>query len=249
MALIVQANSFNISFDEFEQQIEVLRKRFAAMLSSTDSEPISQQQLLQSAFFELHIALEELKVASEELHKQNSELLNAGKVLAVERQRYEDLFEEALEGYLVTDASAIIQEVNRAAAKLLNVSQKYLVGKPLDIFFSKETRLVFLDKLRELNQLNHLQDWQVRLIPRRGEPIEAALTVTAREREGKVVALHVCVRDITERQQIEEQLRLANEFEATLKRITDKVRDSLDEPSDSANRSAGTGYCAQSAGL
>jgi len=41
-----------------------------------------------------------------------------------ERQRYQDLFEFAPDGYLVTDAQGMIQ-ANRAAAKLLNAKQEF----------------------------------------------------------------------------------------------------------------------------
>jgi len=94
-------------------------------------------------------------------------------------------------------------------------------------------------------------DWisslEVSLQPRRCT-FDAALTVTAiRNGEGKLLALRWLLRDITDRKRAElalqqlnanlerqvqertSQLQQALDFEAMLKRITDKVRDSLDE--------------------
>ncbi|CAA9401470.1 hypothetical protein AVDCRST_MAG94-5938, partial [uncultured Leptolyngbya sp.] len=51
--------------------------------------------------------------------------------MEAERQRYQELFEFAPDGYLVTDAQGKIQEANLAAARLLNIEQRFLVGKPL----------------------------------------------------------------------------------------------------------------------
>lgn len=54
-------------------------------------------------------------------------------------------------------------------------------------------------------------------------------TVAEKGNAGEVTGYVGTITDITERKQVEEQLQLAFEFEATLKRITDKVRDSLDQ--------------------
>jgi len=64
------------------------------------------------------------------LSQQNQELEITQRALEVERQRYQELFEEAPDGYLVTDPQGTIQSANCAAATLLNVSQKFLVGQP-----------------------------------------------------------------------------------------------------------------------
>jgi len=58
------------------------------------------------------------------------------RALEVERQRYQELFEEAPDGYLVTDPQGTIQSANCAAATLLNVSQKFL-GQPSPLSLSQ----------------------------------------------------------------------------------------------------------------
>ncbi|GAB4346166.1 MAG: hypothetical protein Kow0099_27120 [Candidatus Abyssubacteria bacterium] len=74
--------------------------------------------------------LEELEVANEELHQQNEAVETTYKEAELNRQRYEDLFQHAPDGYVVIGEPEIIIEANRTAAKMLNVEQRYLLNKP-----------------------------------------------------------------------------------------------------------------------
>ncbi len=185
----------------------------------------------------LQVASEELYQQSEELRQQNEELAITRAMVEAEKQRYQKLFEEAPDGYLLTDTQGTIWEANRAAATLLNVRQQYLVGKPLVIFFTEEMHQEFYSKLNQINQIERVQEWEVRLISRNRTPFDAALTMaTVCDQQGLPVALRLCMRNITSRKQAEEKIRTMHAelsqrvvFEATLKRITDKVRDSLDQ--------------------
>lgn len=50
----------------------------------------------------------------------------ANLTLKKEARRYQDLFEFAPCGYVVTDLYTVIQEANEAAANLLNIPQKFI---------------------------------------------------------------------------------------------------------------------------
>lgn len=170
-----------------------------------------------------HASLEELQMAEEELRQQNEELVAARQTVEAERQRYQELFEFAPDSYLVTDAEGVIQEANRAAAGLLSVSQKFLVGKPLVVFVVKQQRQSFHSELTRLRQVEGVKNWEVPLCPRNGEAIDAALSVAVvRNGEGKPVALRWLLRDITERKRMEEALCQANE--ALKKEIAERKR-------------------------
>lgn len=220
-----------------------------------------EAELLVDCLQELHLAPDVLYVAEMELEQQNHKLVAAHEVVAAERQRYQDLFEFAPDGYLVTDMRGQIHEANRAAAALLNMPQQFLIGKPLAAFVPLETHTAFHSKLNQLPRSSRAE-WEMRLEPycSQNEPgphpcFDAALTViTIRDHDGKPVSLRWSLRDITtakhlqaERSQAEKRLHQLNsdldrqvqertaelqqalDFEAALKRITDKVRDSLDE--------------------
>ncbi|MEH1944413.1 MAG: PAS domain S-box protein [Nostoc sp.] len=158
---------------------------------------------------ELQVALEELQVVEEELREQNEELAIARELVELERQRYQDLFEFAPDGYLVTNAAGIIQEANRAAAILLAVSQKHLVNKPLVLFIAHQDRQTFNTRL---NNPQQEQEWEVYLKPRGGKAFPASIRAAAMyDSEGKQVGWRWLLCDISERQQAKESLRQANE--------------------------------------
>ncbi|MEH2240525.1 hybrid sensor histidine kinase/response regulator [Nostoc sp.] len=198
--------------DDFSQQIETLRSRVTGLLQGTASEPHSQQELTAEAFEELHIALEELKIASEELQATRM-------VVEKERQRYQELFDFAPDGYLVTDIYGTILEANCTATIHLNVLQRFLIGKPLLTFIAKSDHQAFFNYLTQLQQIDRGEEWEVRLQPREKVSFDVALTVvTVRNEEGKPVALRWLMRDITKRKNLElerEQL-FANEQAARI---------------------------------
>ena len=64
--------------------------------------------------------------------------------LRSEQARYQELFEFAPVGYLVSDSAGMILEANRAAADLLGVAApKLIVGKPIAVFVPIENRKQF----------------------------------------------------------------------------------------------------------
>ncbi len=186
-----------MNVDVFTQQIQVMHRRLDALYQGVGPSAQLQPELLPLAFKELGTASEELQVAIEELLLKNEELALAQTSLEVERQRYQELFEFAPNGYLVTDELGTIKEANRAAAKLLNIPARFLVGKPLVIFVAEEERQLFHWQLSWLQQAKREQDLKVRLFPRNGEPFDAVLTMaTASNWEGKPM-VRICIRNLT----------------------------------------------------
>ncbi|MEH2024486.1 PAS domain-containing hybrid sensor histidine kinase/response regulator [Nostoc sp.] len=188
-----------MNVDDFSQQIEILRSRVTGLLQRTASEPYSQQELTAEAFEELQITLEELKIASEELQATRM-------VVEKERQRYQELFDFAPDGYLVTDTLGTILEANRAASIHINISQRFLIGKPLLTFIAKSDHQAFFNYLTQLQQIDRGGEWEVCLQPREKICFDIALTVvTVRNEKGKPVALRWLMRDISQRKRLELQ--------------------------------------------
>jgi PAS domain S-box-containing protein len=191
-----------VNLDDFYRQLLAARIPAAQLYQKACKSFVQQQEILLQSFEELFAALENFEVAEEALRQQNLELLSAYEALAVERQRYQDLFEFIPNAYLVTDSKGIIQEANRAAATLLGVPQQFLVGKPLVLFVSREEWRTFLIELAQRHHWDHKPEWEVCLCPRNGEPIDVTLTAsTVRDSEGRLLALHWLLHDITERKQ------------------------------------------------
>lgn len=190
------------------QQLNLVQQRTEELCLKADAFPSPQPPFMLECLENLQVALEELHVAEEELRQQNEELILARQVVEAERQRYQELFEFAPDGYLVTDSYGTIREANRAAAQLLNIDQKYLIGKPLASFVLEEERKAFRSILNQLHTINRVQEWEVHLRGRGDGVFDAALTVeTVRHKQGGVSGLRWQLRDITTRKQAEEQLR------------------------------------------
>ncbi|GFE70097.1 response regulator [Chroococcus sp. FPU101] len=160
---------------------------------------------LASANQELLSTLDELQVTQEELRQQNEALLAARELAEAESQRYQDLFSEAPDGYLVTDIYGKIREANRAAATLLGVPQTRLVGKPLAVFIAASDRDTF--RMR-LTRLQAVQNWEMCLHPRSRSPFYAVLAMTCMKNpQGQPVGLRWLLRDISERKNAERQIQ------------------------------------------
>jgi PAS domain S-box-containing protein len=159
------------------RQIEAAYERIFALYHDVGTAPAPKSGILPSALKELGIASEELQVAAEELHQQSEELITTRATVEAERQRYQNLFEFAPDGYLVTDLQGVIHQGNQAAARLLNVRQEVLVGRPLSVFVLETERQAFRSKLSHLRQSKRVQEVEVRLQPRSEEPFDAALSV------------------------------------------------------------------------
>ncbi len=123
---------------------------------------------------ELQQALEELQVVEEELRQQNEQLVMARETAELERQRYQDLFEFAPHGYLVTDTTGVIKKANHAAATLLSVQQNHLKGEELSQFIAEQDRPDFRSQLQTLEEI---EDWEIHLQPRSGPSFPASLRV------------------------------------------------------------------------
>lgn len=188
-----------MNVDMFSQQIEVVNRRLTELYQNANTTVKLQPELLPIAFKELGIVSEELQVAVEELQQQNEALAVAKLEVEIQHQRYQELFDFAPHGYLVTDPNGTMEEANRAAANLLNISQQFLIGKPLIVFVTEEQHPLFHEKLAECQQTQQVQEWVVRLCPRKGEPFEAALTTTSfTDGKGNVLGMRIFIRDISD---------------------------------------------------
>jgi two-component system, cell cycle sensor histidine kinase and response regulator CckA len=159
---------------------------------------------------DLQLAMEEVELADEELKLQNEELLSVRGELELQRVRYQDLFDLAPDGYLVTDLAGVVQEANRAALALFHVSRKAMRGKPLVIFVAYGERERFRALLHRLKEGERLADWEVSLQRRHGrerETFPSVVTVVRETGLDREPELRWILRDVTARRATEQALR------------------------------------------
>jgi PAS domain S-box-containing protein len=191
--------------DRLHEQLNQVREQ----LNGTGQ--IRQRQLAE-AIQALQQALQEVEVAEEELSRQNEELMTAREALEIERARFQDLFEGAPVGYVVTDVSGVIRQVNRTAVKLLNSNHGALQGKPLAVVVDRQDRSAFRSLLTEIKARPARRETEITLQPYHGGLARRVLaTVAPDEKPGMPVSLRWVFQDLTERRAAEEALHETQE--------------------------------------
>ncbi|MBD2518794.1 PAS domain S-box protein [Nostoc sp. FACHB-973] len=207
-----------MNLDDLAPQIQNMRKRVAILQNESQQQKAEEDTELVAAIFnEVYLALEELQTANEDLQQQNEELSNAQQALVAQRQRYQELFEEVPDAYLVTDTKGVIQEANLAASDLLNISQSFLMGDLLEFFVVEKELIPFHLKLTHLRDRPEIpewktQEWEINLRPYEKTPIIVAVKVAAmRNQQGELVGLRWLLRDISESKRTQAKLQWAEE--------------------------------------
>ncbi|WP_414570288.1 putative bifunctional diguanylate cyclase/phosphodiesterase [Nostoc sp. CCY 9925] len=189
-----------MNVDGFSQHIKKLRSQVQKLVQRSVTQPNLEQEIITETFEELHTTVEELLIVSQELELRQA-------ALDKERQRYQDLFEFAPDAYLVTNTTGTIQEANHAAASLLHVRQKYLVGKPLILFIAQQDRQVFSS---QMNNLQQLLNWETNLQPRGEKPFPASVKLSAvYDEKGEQIGWRWLLCNITERKEVQKMLHRA----------------------------------------
>jgi PAS domain S-box-containing protein len=145
------------------QRLAALQRRAA-----TDRD---HAKLLERTLRELEASLEEVRVAQEQIVENRLRMEQLQVELTRQYEKYWELFDEMPQAYVVTRPDSTITEVNRAAAELFNVSQRFLVGKTLSVFVC-EDRDHFLDESLRVSREAKSQEMAFKLRPRERAPLD-----------------------------------------------------------------------------
>ncbi|MGC8453400.1 MAG: helix-turn-helix domain-containing protein [Cylindrospermopsis raciborskii] len=159
------------------QRTGVMRQHLLNLYQTTIALPWISSDLLPQAFKELHTTLKMLLAVIDELHQQNEEFVQTRDLVEIERQHYQELFEYLPVGYLHTNLQGIIEDANQEAGRLLNISQKFLVGKPLISFIVQECQQYFCHELIQLSKSDQVTQLSLVLKPRYSSSFNACLIV------------------------------------------------------------------------
>ena len=201
-----------MNLETFKKRIEAAVLKAAELQARAASLPDQQFEIAEQAIEDLQVTLEELKVAEEELRAQNEQLAVAMEATQSERARYEELFEFAPDGYLITNADGAILNINRAGAEMFGLEKKIFIGKPLYPYVHKDDRFAFLSELERLRRSNSAGcSFEMRFSPRGKEPFYASLKIgIIHDKGGKTTGLRWIVRDVSWQKQAEEAIRALN---------------------------------------
>lgn len=158
-----------MAVDPLELRLVAALQRFQALQRQAETRR-DTGPVLTRALAELSTALEELRLAEERLSEQRRRIEQLQAELRDQQTKYWELFDEMPDPSLVTEPDTTIVEVNRAAVDLLNVSQRYLVGKTLSVFVC-EDRARVLGESGRLAQEQDAAELPLKLRPRERAPV------------------------------------------------------------------------------
>jgi len=165
-----------VAVDALELQLAAALQRYHTLQRRVENQTKDPGGVLGRTLAELETALEELRVAQEQLVENRHRLEDLQRELTTQLARYWELFDEMADPYVVTRPDTTITEVNRSAAELFNVSQRFLAGKMLSVFIC-EDRGRFLDESARLARERASAEWRVKLRPRERAPLTVTLRV------------------------------------------------------------------------
>ncbi len=156
---------------------------------------------------------EQLRTTQLALREQNEQLAASRRALELERSRYRELFDSAPVGYIITTREGTIQEVNHAAAALMEELPDFLVGFPLARLLAREDRPAFFANVARLTarETAVIQNWEASIRPRGRPPITVSLSANlVLDGTGQLSGLRWLVRDISERKRAEQKILRLN---------------------------------------
>jgi len=149
--------------------------------------------------------LNELQVYQIELEMQNEELVRQRAELENFLRQYYDLYDFAPVGYFTLGRDGVIQQVNLAGANLLGLEVSKLVKRRFISMVAPQTLPVFNAFWKDLLKHQGKETCELMIQKKEGKPVWVIMEATCFEGGHETRAM---LQDITDRKQVEEQLRL-----------------------------------------
>jgi PAS domain S-box-containing protein len=200
-----------MELEEFGRRVEHARSRVRELRPDPAETKLGWERIARQALHEMQRSLDDLQVAQEKLQQQSTMLAATRLALDRERQRHRALFESIPEPFLVSDSRAVIREANRAAAKLLGVPTRYLIGKPLLRFIGVADWRTLDAALERLVTRRAVMAFTILLQPRRGAARHVAMKGVATRLPGEdSLSINWSVRDVSVAERAEAKVRRLN---------------------------------------
>ncbi|GMU20855.1 MAG: PAS domain-containing sensor histidine kinase [Phycisphaerae bacterium] len=206
----------NEQHDHSKERVDELRNLAATLAPGGGPARKAMAELsgLVDEIDDLRRSIDDLQLQEDELRRENQEL-------ARQRQRYHELFEYAPDAYVVTDLGGNIQQLNRAAARLLDLEHDQALDRPLSYCILPEDRSRFWAELSRMVGSKEVDELDLRVqLPGR-QIIEVSVRVgPVFYVPDKPAGLRWVIRDVTSRRRTEHLLREALHRLQQLERVT-----------------------------
>jgi PAS domain S-box-containing protein len=180
--------------DSTSWQLALMRSRLGNLERKAEQPHADTARLLAECTRELKNTFDFLDAAGERLRDTDAELKKGQALVRHEQDRFRALVELLSDAFLATDLTGVIVETNAAAGRLLNLSQRALVGRPFHVFLNGE-RPEFLKFLKELPERPDTPERELQLRPRERHFVTTMARVgIVRNPEGRPSALYWILR-------------------------------------------------------
>jgi PAS domain S-box-containing protein len=182
--------------DSTTWQLALMRSRLNTLERKAEQPHADAGRLLAECVRELKNTFDFLDAAGDRLRDADTELKKVQGSVRYEQDRFKALLDLLSDAFLSTDLSGVIVEGNAAAGRLLNLSQRALVGRPLHVFLNGE-RVEFLRFLKELPDQPGTPERELQLRPRERHYVTTMARVgIVRSLEGRPSGLHWILRRV-----------------------------------------------------
>ncbi len=157
----------------------------------------------------------EVREKNRQLEKEINERIQAEEALRQSEEQYRTLVEASPDViFTLSTRGGILISINSTFEQITGWSRDEWIGKPFLEIVHPDDRPIALAKHQEAMNGAGLQRYELRCLTKSGEYRATELTTTALQNDGMVVGRLGIVRDITERNALEEKLRQAVKMQA-----------------------------------
>jgi len=167
-----------------------MRSRLNTLERKAEQPQADAARLLGECIRELKHTFGFLEAAGERLADADKELKKGQSSVRHEQDRFRALVDLLSDAFVATDLAGTIVSSNAAAGRLLNVSPRALVGRPLHMFLNGE-RVEFIQFIKAVPDTSENPERQIHLRPRERHFVTVTARVgIVRDPEGRPSALH-----------------------------------------------------------
>lgn len=200
----MKPNKSKIDLKSTETQAQSLREKaehfahYHEPLLDKDSSAEKTQDLLQ-----------ELNVHQIELEMQNEELRQGKNELAIEKERYFELYELAPVGYCTLNEEGEILQANLSITSLLGFPKSALIQHLITEFIIYEDQDICYLHRKKLLETHQAQTYEIRMLKSDGTPLWVQLDSSISKSRKSGIILNVMLHDVTSRKQAQSDLSIA----------------------------------------
>lgn len=159
-------------------QLAAALQRVATLRRRAEQSGLYSPDVLPEALSDIEAAVGRLKSVREELLAHRREVAALRASIDDVRRHQREFLAATSQAYLVTSPEADIFEVNPAASRLFNISQRFLIGRNLSIFICTDREEVIQRAIRLAEKGEHAE-WVLQIRPRERAPLDVVCVVSA----------------------------------------------------------------------